>query len=99
MPSLVGSEMCIRDSFLSILTLPAGAQALQNLAAIQPGQAEIKNSQVIFTLGQQAIGNQAIVGNIDEIPGMAQGAPQAIGQQGVVFNQQYAHRVVRNRSG
>jgi hypothetical protein len=41
----------------------------------------------------------AVIGEIDDIAGMAQGARQAIGQQGIVFDQEDTHRMVRKRSG
>ena len=69
----------------------ARAQAAQHVDTGELGQAEIENQQIVHLRQQRRVGILAIVDMIDRIAGLAQGADQAIGNDGVVFGKKNSH--------
>ncbi|MCY1438365.1 hypothetical protein D3C76_1035460 [compost metagenome] len=71
--------------------LAALAQARQHLEAIHPRQADVEDRQGVFLAGQGQVGGHAIAQQVHRPAGGFQGLGDAIGQLGVVFDQEDAH--------
>lgn len=91
---LLDGKPCRQDENGRLLA--AGTQTLQYFAAIQSGQAEIEDGQIVTVAGQQLIRSTPIGSGVHKIAGMAQCASQSIGKQGIVFNQQNTHKISQN---
>ena len=71
----------------------AAAQALQNAQAVELGQHQVEDDEVVAEVLGKLVADQAVLGPIHRETGaVAQGRGQVVGQPHLIFHQQNAHR-------